>query len=400
MIRLNKYDQLTIKSGSLNVLPFNEKPFSEVSISFLNDLSKSLRLSEEVIIYPDLMSFSFWCRQGNIKKLKSKYEDIDGRIGRGIAFHIAPSNVPLNFGYSFIFGILSGNGNIIKIPSKLFPQTEFLNSKIKELFKLKEYKTLKRSNAFIKYDKEDHITKYLSSLCDIRIVWGGDKTINNIRQFQIPVRSIDIAFSDRYSICIIDAKKLSKLDKSAFSKVIELFYNDTFFMDQNACSSPHIVFWIGEKDNYKIKNYFWEALAKYVNDKYSLDYNIANEKYNRLCKLAIELNNQIKYRNYNNNIYRISLNNLPKNIDKYKGNSGYFFEYNISTLNDISHIINTKYQTITYFGISKSLLLDFVKSNKLSGVDRIVPIGQALDIGLLWDGYDIIKTLSRIISFN
>ena len=92
------------------------------------------------------------------------------------------------------------------------------------------------------------------------------------------------------------------------------------------------------------------------------------------------------------------MNNLPKDIDEHKGNSGYFFEYDITNLNDMSHIINTKYQTLTYFGVDKSFLIQFIKDNKLSGIDRVVPIGKALDIGLLWDGYDIIKTLSRIIT--
>jgi hypothetical protein len=33
-------------------------------------------------------------------------------------------------------------------------------------------------------------------------------------------------------------------------------------------------------------------------------------------------------------------------------------------------------------------------------VDRIVPIGQALDIGLYWDGYDIIPSLTKTIEIK
>ena len=28
----------------------------------------------------------------------------------------------------------------------------------------------------------------------------------------------------------------------------------------------------------------------------------------------------------------------------------------------------------------------------MHGIDRIIPIGQALNINLIWDGYDIIKS--------
>ena len=69
-------------------------------------------------------------------------------------------------------------------------------------------------------------------------------------------------------------------------------------------------------------------------------------------------------------------------------------------MNDIIHIISNKYQTLTYFGLNKSSLKNFVIDNKLNGIDRIVPIGQALNISLNWDGFDIISTLSRIIDYN
>ena len=52
---------------------------------------------------------------------------------------------------------------------------------------------------------------------------------------------------------------------------------------------------------------------------------------------------------------------------------------------------------MTYFGADKSQLLDFVVKNRLLGIDRIVPVGKALDIDVIWDGYDIVRSLSRII---
>ena len=79
---------------------------------------------------------------------------------------------------------------------------------------------------------------------------------------------------------------------------------------------------------------------------------------------------------------------------------GFFYEYSAQNLNDIKNLINNRYQTLTYFGINKTELENFVFKNKLNGIDRIVPIGQALDIGLIWDGYDICKILSRIVDIR
>ena len=33
----------------------------------------------------------------------------------------------------------------------------------------------------------------------------------------------------------------------------------------------------------------------------------------------------------------------------------------------------------------------FLENNKLKGIDRVVPVGQALEVDFNWDGYDINK---------
>ena len=46
------------------------------------------------------------------------------------------------------------------------------------------------------------------------------------------------------------------------------------------------------------------------------------------------------------------------------------------------------------------MLKKFVIKNNLSGIDRIVPIGQALDISFFWDGYDLNRILSRVVDIK
>jgi hypothetical protein len=59
-------------------------------------------------------------------------------------------------------------------------------------------------------------------------------------------------------------------------------------------------------------------------------------------------------------------------------------------------MVTSKYQTLTYFGLPREELASFVTSNRLPGIDRIVPVGEAMDIGPIWDGFDLIRTLSRV----
>ena len=80
-----------------------------------------------------------------------------------------------------------------------------------------------------------------------------------------------------------------------------------------------------------------------------------------------------------------------------KSKWGFFYELDINKLQNIKHLIKKKLQTITYFGYSKKFLEKFFSENNFNGIDRIVPIGQALELDFIWDGYDINKTLTRII---
>ena len=43
---------------------------------------------------------------------------------------------------------------------------------------------------------------------------------------------------------------------------------------------------------------------------------------------------------------------------------------------------------------------NFLFNNNLRGVDRVVPIGSAMQIDLVWDGYNVINSLSREISIQ
>ena len=399
MIQLNSLNEIKLIAGTNSVKTLPNVIFSELAIEFLDNLSKIIRKSKEASIYPDLMAFSFWCRKANIRKFKSRYNKLDNRLGKGLAFHIAPSNVPLNFGYSFVFGLLSGNSNIIKIPSSEFPQAELLSEILKDLLKKKKYISLFNNTSFVRYDKNNNITEYFSSISDARLIWGGDSTIKNVRQFTTPVRCMDIAFADRYSLCIINTDILLEQNSSELKNIIERFYNDTFIMDQNACSSPHLIVWLGKKKQ-KAKNQFWQLLDQYVRNNYNLPSISAVDKYNRFCQNAIDINIPFELFRHGNHIYRIVLDKLPDNIHSYRGSCGYFFEYDAKNLSEIIHIISNKYQTLTYFGLEKLSLKNFVIDNKLNGIDRIVPIGKALEMSLIWDGFDIIRSLSRIIDYN
>ena len=397
MIQFKNFKSLKVLAGGFTIIKKYDIPFAKKRMFFLQELSSRIRNQKYALNYPDLISFSFWCRKGNLSKVKEQYKNIENRFGRGLIFHIAPSNVPLNFGYSFVFGFLSGNANIVRVSNKDYNQSKILLELFDSLLKERKYKCFKESNAFVQYEKNNKINKFLSNNSDGRVIWGGDKTIYDFRKYNTPVRSIDIAFSDRVSLCLINTLKLSELDSKSFQTLIKNFYNDTFLFDQNACSSPHLVLWLGE-NNKDIKTLFWDKLFNHTREKYSLEFSNINNKYNMVCNTAIEMEGNIKFHNYDNFISRLKLNELPENIDSLFGNSGLFFEYHIDNLNQVNRILTDKFQTLTYYGVEKKIIFQFLKNLNSNSIDRVVPIGKALDIGFVWDGHDIIRKLSRKVN--
>ena len=375
----------------------NEKPdliFSADSVNFLNLLSADLLRNPSIRQYPDVLTFAFFCRKANILKLKQNYPSDNLNIGRGVIFHIAPSNVPVNFAYSMAVGILSGNSNIVKVPTKEYIQVQLICDSINKLVSTNSFEKIWKNLFIIKYNKQNNITNYLSSIADIRIIWGGDETISHIRKSAIQARSFDVTFADRYSLAIINADEYIK--SNDFSKIANDFYNDTYLFDQNACTAPHLVIWTGCKINVTdARKVFWDSLNKRITD-YPMQADIAINKLFALIKQGIEIGNVTREKPVNNKLWRVLISELNPDIEEYRCAGGFFHEYIASSFNDIEKIVSRKYQTLSYYGFEKKYLKDKIKELKLNGIDRVVPIGSTTNFDLHWDGYDLIHTLSRV----
>ena len=102
----------------------------------------------------------------NILNLKKKFSSKELRLGLGLIFHVTPSNVPTNFAYSLIFGLLTGNSNIVKVPSKNFPQIDIICAVLKKVLKFKKYSIIKKMITIIRYSKNDEFSKKISSISD------------------------------------------------------------------------------------------------------------------------------------------------------------------------------------------------------------------------------------------
>ena len=394
-------DNIQYLVGSKKIEKITLKPYCDIICLFLSEFSKKLNSSSEVKNYPDLKALSFWCRKNNLFKLRKNFQSSNfiNRVALGIIFHITPSNVPTNFAYSLIFGLLNGNTNIVKIPSKNFPQIKVVCKILNQILRHKKYFKIKKMIKIIRYEHNEIISENISKLSNARLIWGSDKTINELKKISATERTRDITFPDRFSLCLLNTDKILKLDDYRFNTLINNFYNDTYLVDQNACSSPHLILWQGKRIN-DAKKKFWEKLCQKVKSRYKIEESAIMEKFTKLYSDIIKLKNIKNIKNYENLVHTVFLKKLDVNLHNYKSRWGFFYQYNIKDLSEIKNYVNLKYQTLTYFGFEKQKLNKIVQENGFNGIDRIVPVGRSLDMDIIWDGYEINSFLTRTIEIR
>ena len=117
-------------------------------------------------------------------------------------------------------------------------------------------------------------------------------------------------------------------------------------------------------------------------------------------RCAIELDGCHINPGQNNVVTRVELDDITslpegKALYDYSTAGGFYIEYCSESLDALAHVVDEKYQTMTYIG--KDNLKEYIIEKGLKGIDRVVPTGHSADFGLIWDGIDLIYTYSRKI---
>ena len=371
------------------------EPFSDAACAFLADLSAALLKSPAAKPFPDVITFAFFCRRAELSRLREQYA-AEGRLGRGLVFHVAPGNVAVNFAYSLAAALLSGNASVVKAPSRDFEQIRVLTTAMESLL-AEKHAALAPYVSVIRYDRDrQDVTEALSAACDVRVIWGGDDTVASVRRAPLAPHAFDLTFPDRFSLMAASAPAVMEMDENRLYKLAQDFYNDTYLTDQNACSSPRLVYWVGE-DVQAGRERFWQAAVRYAAERYAVEPVMAVDKRMAACRAAIELQARIPPMPGNVSV-RAQLPRLTEAVEAHRCPGGFFLEYEAPTLDDLAPVVGRRYQTLAYVGLDPRELAAWVKRHGLRGIDRIVPVGHTMDFSLTWDGYDLISTLSRRIA--
>lgn len=386
------------------VVPFDEAvlqltnsqpfaPFDEEVIAFTQALSKCFVRMRQM---PEVVALGYWLRNANIKQLKAQWQkENENKIvkARGTVFHIAPSNVDTIFVYSWMLSLLAGNRNVIRVSTKV--QEHVLLDVIIDELSHPTFQKIAEQTIICTYTHEEKLTEQFSEICHTRVIWGGDASIEAIRQIKLAPMANELAFPDRFSLAALSTEAVVALNDEQLDALLEQFYNDVFWFDQMACSSPRLVVWVGEQADH-VKERFWSRFEQKIQQKqYELVAATQVLKYTTALWLAAEEQvSQVENTSY---FSRIQLTDVPMEARERHCGGGLFFEYDVDCLDNLATIVVDKDQTLAYYGFEKQQLIHLVDFIATRGLDRIVPIGQALNFDGVWDGQSFLKSFTREI---
>lgn len=364
--------------------------FSPLVLAFLADLSDTLLRQQHARQHPELAALGFWLRPANMERLRRLLPEQDGQWQRplGTVVHYTPANVDTMFVYSWVCALLMGNNNLVRVSTQDSAVKALLLGVLRERLAQPSFAALGMRNAFFTYPRDDSLSADISLLADARVIWGGDDSVNAIRRLPCKPRCRDIAFADRYSAALINGDQLAP---SSIQPLAEALWRDTKPYAQMACSSPRVLFWLGDPALQPALMAELQAMAGQSIPAIQQ----ATEHLLLAQRLqAMGLSVQAPSLGAVSSVPMVQWDAAC--LDWHSGQH-LFYILPLTSLEQLETTLDEKCQTLSYWGMDKGALLRFFRDSSITGVDRIVPIGQALDFSPVWDGYLLFEALSNTI---
>lgn len=368
-------------------------PFASEDFAYCQALSEALLKDPQSRDYPDLIALGFWLRQANLKPLLAPYQQQDFfRQPLGLVFHSAPANVDSLFVYSGILSLLCGNKNVIRLSSRSGGSAVVLIEKIRSIAQTFPQQNARFQLVQCSYDSPE--LKDLIGTIDGRVLWGSDQAIQAQRQLVMPAHARELSFGHKFSLCLLGAASLLKADEAQFQQLLQLFYRDQLTFSQQGCSSAKAVIWLGDAAQVQqAQQRFWPAFTELVAQKQPLN---ASEQYQALAnaqQLMMSSSSQLTMSQHHT-ISRLSITQLEVVFTEQHQGCGLFLELQLSDLHQLNKMLTQAHQTLTFWGIDRSQLKNWL-STVHTGLDRVLPVGQALSFSPDWDGVNLIEQFSR-----
>jgi len=383
-------------------------------IELLSQLGRSIIKDKQLAALEGASYISLWLRRDNLERIcrlnfgNNSFPDgfVESGNGfkmmaqpRGIVCHWVASNVPTLSFFSLVMGVLSKNGNVLKVSEE---NKDVLIALIKGLSDLKvdvdgrEYsgRDIAKAISVVSFEsRETAHSEAFSLIADCKIIWGGGDSVRSITALPQKETCEVIPFGPKYSFGVFDRGSVEGADfRAALRKTLQ----DVLLFDQMACSSPQVLFF--EKSGKPLRE-----IAQ-----------IMQEEFGHLPQhlLGRPIPQYIASRIVNaRGMYMLSDDKdvvAPEGLDwtilisrdpgfEEPIHGGCIFIKEVEDINEVLPHITRKIQAIVLVTVDEKRGEAFAKIATERGADRIVLPGAAHDFVLPWDG---VMALNRLVRWT
>lgn len=374
-----------------------DAPFAPDRIAFCAALSAELLRDPEARLYPDLQGAAFRMRPAALARLEVEFRETTApdciAAPRGLVFHVPPSNVPSVWLYSWLYAFVTGNRSIIRMGHEPAREREVALGLLRKVCE----RPRRTGPVVLRYGHCEETTRALSAAADVRVIWGGDETVRALRAIPIAPGARELTFPDRSSLAAIEAASYLDSSGRALDGLAARFFDDVYRLDQMACSSPRFVVWCGSAPAVaQAREDFYRRLRDRIAAR---GYRCPTGAYMSKTAFgwgAILDTAACRYREYGNELTVLEVE-TPEALPERHPGGGFLFDCALPDLAALAPWVRRRYQTLGVFGFSQAMLESFARAVCGRGIDRIVPIGSALDFHHVWDGHHLLREFTRNI---
>ena len=374
------------------------EPFSSGRLDTLARLSAAILADPVLRRDPASVSVAYWLRRAQLARLAQEFsaraatEADVMRVPVGRVLHLAPSNVDTLFVYSWALAYLCGNASVVRLSQESGIVVEALLRVIGAVSAQDD--ELRASNRFVTYGHDDAITTALSAWCAHRVIWGGDETVAAIRPLPLPSHASERVFGSKYSFAVIDAARYGAAPEEERARIASGFFNDLFWFDQMACSSPHVVFWLGSPAAAESAAQSFERALQAEIARRQFQPPVSSAVQRRTYAFGLAATADVRVVLEHPGFVGVHLRDWMT-LDKDVCGGGLFRHLPVGRLSEVLGFVDEGDQTVTHWGLDRESLREFAAQAGTRGLDRLVPIGQALAFDVVWDGFHLIDDMLR-----
>jgi hypothetical protein len=381
--------------ASLLAEPCGE-PFAADVTAFFADLSRRLFQLAEARVFPEIQALAYFLRNASLQRLASEFHSKPGsRAPRGTVFHVPPGNVETIFCYCWALSALVGNRDVIRLSPRRSGVTDLI-CRVANQALAEDTSGLVQRVLILEYEHEREVSALLSEHCEVRVLWGGDQSVKELRSLPLPPRALELTFPDRVSYAALNSAAVLDLDGEVLASLADKLYVDAYWFDQKGCSSPRALVFCGERAlSARAAARLLDALTATVERRgYRVSTDTALAKRRAAEELIIDVSaSGLEWRN--NEVVALQVPSLAAARREHCG-GGLFLLVYVEDLTRLSEWVAPGDQTLSYFGFDAKALTAFGRSVQGRGLDRIVPAGKALEFSHRWDGYDLLECFTRV----